>query len=261
MTSTASAPLLRVVQISDTHLFAGEEQEMLGVVTARSLQAVVRSLQALQPQPDLLLMTGDLSQDETTESYQRLCRAIAPLKLPAYWIPGNHDIPELMQEVLQTESISAQKTFQAGGWNFVLLNSAVAGQTSGALSSETLTWLEEQLQASDRPTLVALHHPPLPIASEWMDNLSLQNGEDLFQVLDRYPHVKVVVFGHIHQTFDAERNRVRYLGAPSTCVQFKPKARDFTIDEMQPGFRLLQLEPSGKFTTQVERVSAEQRRT
>ncbi|MDX2213185.1 MAG: 3',5'-cyclic-AMP phosphodiesterase [Oculatellaceae cyanobacterium bins.114] len=256
MTSIFAKTPLRIAQISDTHLFATEEREMLGVATAFSCQAVVRSLQALQPQPSVLLMTGDLSQDETPGSYKRLCQLITPLGIPAYWIPGNHDIPAVMQEVLQSESISVQKSFQIGGWNFVLLNSAVAGQTDGALSVETLEWLDAQLKAErDLPTLVALHHPPLPIASEWMDKLGLHNPEDLFQVLDRHPHVKLVVFGHIHQAFEGERNGVQYFGVPSTCVQFEPKARDFTIDEMQPGFRWFNLNPDGTFTTQVERVS------
>ncbi|MBD2462306.1 3',5'-cyclic-AMP phosphodiesterase [Oscillatoria sp. FACHB-1407] len=252
----SAKPSLCIAQISDTHLFATEGQKMLGVATALSCQVVVRSLQALQPQPDVLLMTGDLSQDETPESYKRLCQMISPLGIPAYWIPGNHDVPMVMQEVLQSDSISADKSFQAGGWSFVLLDSAVAGQTDGALSVETLAWLEAQLEAErDRPTLVALHHPPLPIASEWMDRIGLQNPADLFQVLDRHPQVKVVVFGHIHQAFEADRNGVKYLGVPSTCVQFEPKARDFTVDEMQPGFRLLTLHSDGSFATRVERVN------
>jgi Icc protein len=82
----------------------------------------------------------------------------------------------------------------------------------------------------------------------------LQNSEDLFAVLDRHPQVKLVIFGHIHQNFQQQRQDVEYLGTPSTCVQFEPQSSNFSLDNMQPGFRLLDLYPDGTWKTQVERV-------
>jgi Icc protein len=88
-----------------------------------------------------------------------------------------------------------------------------------------------------------------------MDAIGLQNREALFAILDRHPQVKLVVFGHIHQAFDRSRRGVRYLGAPSTCVQFSPNSDEFAIDaEAQPGFRLLTLYPDGNYETSVQRV-------
>ncbi|MEG4235629.1 metallophosphoesterase [Microcoleus sp. Pol11C3] len=84
---TPVSPLL-VAQITDTHLFAEIDREWQGLSTARTLQAVLDRLQQIQPPPDLLLLTGDLSQDETPESYQRLVSLIAPLGIPAYWLSG-----------------------------------------------------------------------------------------------------------------------------------------------------------------------------
>ncbi len=72
------SPLL-VAQITDTHLFAKDEQQMLGVRTHDSLQAVVAHLSLLRPLPNILLLTGDISQDETKESYQRLKDILSPL--------------------------------------------------------------------------------------------------------------------------------------------------------------------------------------
>ncbi|MBD2054656.1 3',5'-cyclic-AMP phosphodiesterase [Oculatella sp. FACHB-28] len=247
------SPLL-IAQITDTHLFAGKSQELLGLPTAKSLNAVLSCLQKLQPQPDLLLLTGDLSQDETVESYYCLYQFLLPLKIPVYWLPGNHDVPSVMEQVLNTAPISAEKTFQRGGWNFVLLNSAVSGRVDGKLSSQSLNWLEQQLQANPHPTLLALHHPPFPIGSNWIDEINLQNSADLFAVLDRYSQVKLVLFGHIHQEFDHWRHSVRYLGTPSTCVQFKPNSANFALDQLKPGFRLLYLDPDGNYSTRVERI-------
>lgn len=246
---------LIVAQITDTHLFATEKQQMLGVATDDSLQKVVARLSQIQPQPDILLLTGDLSQDETPQSYQRLKQIISPLEIPAYWIPGNHDDLPLMEQVLNQPPIFTDKSFTLGGWHFLLLSSWVAGKVYGKISQESLEWLEKQLQSiADKPTLIALHHPPCAIASKWMDEINLQNPEELYAIIDRYSQIKLVLFGHVHQAFENPRHGVQYLGSPSTCVQFKPQSVEFAIDSTQPGFRLLTLNSDGTFETQIERA-------
>ena len=147
-------PLL-VAQITDTHLFAKDEQQMLGVCTHDSLQAVVADLTQLEPKPNILLVTGDISQDETEKSYQRLIDMLSPLQIPTYWIPGNHDDLPLMQQVLNQPPIFPDKSFSAGGWHFLLLSSWITGQVHGKLSQVSLEWLEEQLQQVSEPTLIA----------------------------------------------------------------------------------------------------------
>ncbi|MBE9178488.1 3',5'-cyclic-AMP phosphodiesterase [Oculatella sp. LEGE 06141] len=251
----SQSPLI-VAQITDTHLFADERQTLLGISTTQSLQAVLKRLKTLHPQPNIVLLTGDLSQDETPQSYERLRDCIAPLNIPTYWIPGNHDRPHTMQSILNTGCISAEKSVQVQGWRFLLLNSAVPGQVHGQLSEDTLTWLNQELQQHPTtPTVVALHHSPRPIASDWMDDINLHQPEALFAVLDRHPQVKTVLFGHIHQEFADQRQGVRYFGCPSTCVQFKPKHSDFAVAQEGPGFRLLELHPDGSYSTTVERVA------
>jgi len=248
------SPLL-VAQITDTHLFAEVDQKMLGLTTHDSLQAVLDRLSQLQPKPNILLLTGDLSQDETDESYQRLQNLIAPLDIPTYWLPGNHDNLPAMQQLLNQPPILAEKSFAAGGWHFLLLSSWLPGCVQGELSQASLEWLDMQLQhIGEQPTLIALHHPPCSINSAWMDEIKLQNPDEFFAVIDRYLQVKLVLFGHIHQAFEDQRRGVRYLGSPSTCVQFKPESVKFAIDPAQPGFRLLTLLPDGTFETQIQRV-------
>ena len=247
---------LRVAQITDAHLFADVELKVFGVKTHDSLQAVIERLKKLQPQPDILLLTGDLSQDESSKSYEFLTSFIAPLNIPAYWLPGNHDNLQAMEQVLQQPPINATKSFTSGGWNFLLLSSLIPGCVHGEISLQSLDWLESQLsQVTDLPTLVALHHPPCLINSEWMDKINLRNYEEFLAVVDRYPQVKLVVFGHIHQEFDNQRQGVRYLGSPSTCVQFQPQSKEFTIDKQaQPGFRLINLFLDGTYNTEIVRA-------
>jgi Icc protein len=252
---TQMSPFL-VAQITDIHLFAEASQELLGLPTTYSFEAVIKQLKKLRPQPDMLLLTGDLSQDGTAESYQRVASFLNPLQIPTYWLPGNHDQPLVMEQVLNHPPISAQKSFEAGGWQFLLLNSHEPGCVHGRLSPLELNWLDQQLKlAGERPTLIALHHPPFRVSSDWLDTSTLQNPEDLFAVIDCYPQVEIVVFGHIHQEFDQSRRSVRYLGSPSTSIQFEPHSNKFSLDKRTPGFRLLNLYTDSTFKTQIQRVA------
>lgn len=247
-------PLL-IAQITDTHLLAEVERKLLGFPTTDSFQAVLSLLAELQPRPDILLLTGDLSHDGSHKSYERLQDLLVPLEIPTYWLPGNHDSLPVMQQVLKQPPISPNKSFQAGGWHFLLLNSWVPGSVYGQLDRVCLEWLEFRLQLiGNKPTLIGLHHPLCLVDSDWLDTSTLRNPEDFFAIIDRYPQVKLVVFGHIHQEFNYQRYEVCYLGSPSTCFQFKPKSVGFALDEAQPGYRLLALYPDGTYKTRIERI-------
>jgi 3',5'-cyclic-AMP phosphodiesterase len=250
------AESLRVVQITDTHLFADADGELLGMKTADSFYAIAAQLKQLDPCPHLILLTGDLSQDETSGSYKRLLQGLAPLEIPVYWLPGNHDQRLwTMQSTLNPTWEGPEVSCSAGAWQIILLNCLVNGKVYGELSSTELQRLEHELQqTAPRPTLIALHHPPVPTGSAWMDNISLKNSEEFLAIIDQHPQVKLVVFGHIHQEFSLELQGVTYLSGPSTCIQFQPNSPKFAIDDRYPGFRCLTLNPNGSFTTQVERV-------
>lgn len=246
---------VRVLQITDTHLFANPQETMRGCATAQTLNQVIRAIQPLCPTLDALLLTGDLSQDETPESYRRLYEMIAPLSVPTYWIPGNHDDFHTMGTILNQPPFQSQKTVNLGNWTLILLNTQEPRQVAGRLSPNSLTWLEEQLkQGRDRPTLLVMHHPPCRIESAWMDDLRLQNSQDFYQVIDSHPQVKGVVFGHIHQAFEAIRRQIPYLGSPSTCIQFKPQTPTLVLDDGGPGCRLLTLQADGHLEAQVLRI-------
>jgi Icc protein len=246
---------LRVVQMTDTHLFADPHQVLLGCPTGLTLAAVVA--QVAKYQPDLILLTGDLSQDETPASYQRLLACLQPLTCPIHWTGGNHDHPEFLTQVLTAGGLRPEKSFTQGGWQFILLHSPVPGAVGGYLDEAETTHLSEILQRQTQPTLVALHHPPFPVGSPWLDESALANPERLWQLLDAHPQVKLVLCGHVHQEQQWHRQGVTYFSTPSTCIQFAPQAPKFTLDTAYPGFRWLELDHQGNFRSGVTRVPYE----
>ncbi len=251
---------LFVVQISDLHLFADKQQDLLGWNTWASFEVIFQQLLTLNPQPDLLLLTGDLSQDETADSYQNLVALLSPLNIPTYWVPGNHDHVPTLSQILNQSPFFPDNVVEAGGWKFLLLNTNVPGQVHGALNRESLQWLAAELDQTpqNQPVLLAMHHPPFLIGSPWLDRSGLQNSEAFFAVVDRSPQVKGVIFGHIHQEQTRSRRGVTYLSAPSTCIQFRPHSANFALDDEQPGFRRFWLYPDGRLISDIQRVCFQQ---
>lgn len=253
----ASGARIRILQITDTHLFAGEHETLLGVNTYRSYHSVLNAIQAQQYAFDLVVATGDLAQDHSLEAYRHFSRGIRQLSAPCVWLPGNHDFQPAMFDTLDEEGIEPSKHVLLGDkWQIILLDSQVFGVPHGELSDYQLDWLERSLQSQpDRFTLLLLHHHPHPSGCNWLDQHSLRNAHNLAAVLDRYPLVNTVLCGHIHQELDLEWHGKRLLATPSTCVQFKPHCTNFAIDDVAPGWRYLDLMPDGRLETEVFRLA------
>ncbi|CAH3792147.1 3'%2C5'-cyclic adenosine monophosphate phosphodiesterase CpdA [Serratia marcescens] len=161
-----------------------------------------------------------------------------------------------MVDALAAAGIAPSKQVLLGdSWQVLMLDSQVFGVPHGELSEYQLEWMERCLQAHpERYTLLLLHHHPLPSGCTWLDQHSLRNPHMLGAILLRYPKVNTVVCGHIHQDLDLEWQGRRLLATPSTCVQFKPHCTNFTIDDVSPGWRYLDLLPDGGVETQVFRL-------
>jgi Icc protein len=255
VSSLTSADPAFLVQLSDSHLFGEAHGTLLGMNTRDSLQKVIELVRVQQSQIDLLLATGDLSQDGTLASYQQFRELTRQLDAPARWIPGNHDEPQIMAEAA-VQSALLDSVVDIGNWRVTLLDSAVPGSVPGYLQDEQLQLLARSLsEAPERHHLVCLHHHPVSIGCAWMEPIGLRNPEAFFEVLDRFPQVRAVLWGHVHQEIDQLRNNVRLIASPSTCIQFEPGSEDFKVGEQAPGYRWLRLLPDGRLETGVERVT------
>ena len=247
-----------LLQITDTHIFADEKDTFDDVDTRASLKEVLDLARENDWPVDTILATGDLVHDARTIAYERLLEIFTSIDGPVFCLPGNHDSPGLMHELLNTSNVHTSKSIEIGAWLIIMLDSFLLGTHAGQLQQDELDLLGELLEKhQDKHVLVCLHHPPVEIGSEWMDGMRLNNPQDFFAVLDRYHHVKAVLWGHIHQEFNAERKGVRLMASPSTCVQFMPESAEYRKDGRAAGYRYLKLHTSGEIETYTLRLNGD----
>jgi|TARA_R110000796_G_scaffold1893_7_gene7635 Icc protein len=243
-----------IVQLTDSHLFAADSDDLLGLDTLDSLNSVVDLVLSEIARMDLVLATGDIAQDASELAYRRFIEASLQLPAPCHWIPGNHDDAAMMQRLGAASGMS-QDWVDIGSWRIVLLDSSVSGSVAGYLADSQLQRFDDALAtAGDRHLLVCLHHHPVDIGCSWMQPIGLRNADTFFARLAGQSAVKAVLWGHVHQAFDGERSGVRLMATPSTCVQFATDSEDFATDTLAPGYRWLRLYDDGRIETEVSRL-------
>lgn len=246
---------LRIVQITDTHLFLNKKKTLLGVSTHDSFLAVIDLIKADPVQPDLILLTGDLSQDMTRDSYLWVSDVIKTFPVPAYYIPGNHDDPAVIADTYPHATLSDLKNIVLDHWNIVLLDSQKVGKVEGYLHRSQLDFLEDSLKRHPKHrAIIALHHHPVPSGCKWLDRFCLTNADEFWEIASRYSQIHTVLFGHIHQHIEGQKNGISYYSSPSTCFQFKKQSPQFALENIPPGYRWIDLHNDGKLETGVRRV-------
>jgi len=251
--TTNIEPTLRLIQFSDTHLLARPQDELRGVRTLQSLRACVDRARAWHFPAAALLLSGDLVQDEPA-GYAAIRATVAGLGIPVLVIPGNHDLPDRLQQSLAGPPFQVGGTFQLGQWLVVLLSSwyAESADGEGRLGGGELARLDAALRRhAPHPALVCLHHPAVAMDSAGIDALGLTDVDALREVLDRHDCVRGVTWGHAHQALDVYRGARRFMCAPSTCVQFRPRAPRIEVDDRPPGYRVIDLHADGSLASEV----------
>lgn len=251
---TNSGRGLQIVQITDMHLGKDAQSSLLGMNTRESLDSVLELVNRNHPEPDLVLVTGDIAQDGSVEAYRYFRKKMQAFSCPVFWFAGNHDHwPSLMEVVGGRPELA--KTFSSEHWQLVFLDSAVPEKVHGFLPARELDLLNETLSATpEKYALVCFHHHPIDTSCRWLNPIGLRNREAFFATLDRHTQARGVLWGHVHQEMDSKRGNVRLLATPSTCVQFQPGSGEFSVGEESPGYRWLELQPDGQIETGVVRA-------
>ncbi len=253
-------PAVRLLQLSDPHLLADPHGWLHGCQPNALLAGALEQAHGPGAAPfDLLLISGDLCQDESWGGYVRLGQMLSARGWPVALLPGNHDHPALLRAALGRQAVIAPAAIDLGDWRLLLIDTHLAGRVDGGLGPDQLRWLQEQLQAADRPLLVALHHPPVPIGHSVMDGIALRHPAALLKLLAACPWLRAVTFGHIHQHWQGGlpgRPDVQLLGCPSTHRQFEAVQACPLGRSGDPGGRVWELAPDGRWQQQLRRWPA-----
>lgn len=235
---------IRIAQITDCHLPADPNQGYRGIDPYKNLELLLQKVQALKP--DLILASGDLSEDGSPASYNALQRFFSSLGAPVLALPGNHDDAALLAKAFPGSPTDTIEVTEHGRWQIIRVNSCLPGRPHGRISEASLAGLEEVLARDEgRPRLLAVHHQPLLVGSPWIDKYCLFGPEAFLQVIDQSPDVKAVVWGHVHQVFENDRYGTAMMGSPSSAINCLPGAQKFSGDPTGPAFRWLELKKDG----------------
>lgn len=244
----------RIIQLSDLHLFKDPDEILLGVKTQESFQAVLDFLKKEDEKMDLIILSGDLSQDGTAEAYQRIAKMMQVFNVPVYWVLGNHDNETVMMQHYPMLNIVNDKQIIGHNWQLVLLNSQKVGAVEGVVDPSQLEFMKKCLRENPQLfSLVLLHHQALPVGSEWLDELGLENAQMFWDSLVPFPNVKVVICGHVHQDNKKKYKNIDCYTVPSTCIQFKNQD-EFSLENIPPGYRWIHLYEDGRFKTGIKRL-------
>jgi Icc protein len=231
-----------VLQISDTHLRA-EPHTPADRDPDASLVATIDAVRGVRA--DLLLLTGDLSDDGSLPALERLRAVVGELSSPVLALAGNHDDLDNVHSVF-----GVADAIEVGEWRVLGVESVIAGQHHGSVDVENLTRRLDRLD--DRPTLLAIHHPPRSPSTNPM--FQLIGANEMLTVLRDRPQVRAVVSGHLHEAFDRHEGNLQLCGCPSSYSAIEHSGDEYQfVDDGIVGAQVLTLGDDGSFA--CERVA------
>jgi 3',5'-cyclic-AMP phosphodiesterase len=249
---------LIVAQLTDPHVRVGPGD----AGSAEALADAVRAVIELEPVPDALLLTGDLTNHASAEEYERVAELIAPLPMPVHLLAGNHDDADAMRTHLGAPGPPGellQYTADLGGLRLVACDTTIVGRDDGALGAERLAWIDAQLASDTQtPTLLAMHHPPLRMGIPVIDQVGLANEDSaaVAALVARHPQVKRIVSGHVHRAATGTAGGCAVFVCPSSYVQLALDFADdasLTLVREPPGFGL-HVAVDGELTSHVQPI-------
>jgi Icc protein len=248
-----------IAHLSDTHFQRGP----LGALPAANLNLALGRLLAIEPLPDLVVITGDLADSADPSAYADLHAVLDRCPVPVHLTTGNHDVPAAMvAEFGGTRYLaggdSTRYAVEFPQATLIVADSNIAGSPAGRLGAEQLSWIDATLAARPQvPAFVAMHHPPCPVGIPFLDAMSLLDGPALGEVLAGHPHVARVLAGHLHRIVTVAFAGTVVTTAPSTYRQLGLRLHD----DAPPGYLaeptafLLHTEAGGRYVTHTVPVS------
>ncbi|MFT6342988.1 MAG: Icc protein [Paraglaciecola sp.] len=248
---------MNIIQITDCHLFSEIQKNGYNNINPyQSLQHILAEVTLRQP--DVLLVTGDISGDGSGQSYQHFSKLLyeTGINCRIGIIPGNHDNQAQMKSHIDSDYlwINKHRLILPNRWHIHLLDTQYQ-YAMGQISESNLASLTEYLSLHCNDYhLLAAHHHPIP-CDGWMDKHEWTNRQEFNAVVAANPSIKGVVYGHIHMAIEQQKDQCLYMACPSTCWQFATES-SFATSDLLPGYRVLKLLDNGQIVTSIHRLKA-----
>jgi len=256
-----------IAQITDAHLRAQGLPAYRVVETNMFAERAVNAVNALDPQPDFTIVTGDLTDKGLASEYDLGRALLDRLKSPYAVVAGNHDSSAGLKKgfadrdwATQMGGDSVQFSIRVGALRIIGLNTAVAGKPYGHLNDEELAFLADALAADPEvPTIIAMHHPPIRTGMHGMDGIMLRNPDALQAVLDGHDTILRILCGHVHRPVFAPFGRTYVTIAPGMAHQVAldlREGRPHMFNFEPPAFLLHAYAPETGLVTNMAYVEA-----
>jgi len=250
---------VRILQLSDLHLFADPDGLLFGIPTRTLLRDVLAHIEQSGFEPDHVVVTGDHTHDELPSTYAAVRELLTPYADRLHQVPGNHDDRAMLRAGF-SDLIGGNGAdritfvFEADGWLCLGLDTHVPGEVGGRLGGDQLDWVRSQIEER-RPQGVVLfmHHPPVELGLAWLDRIGVDDRVALHELLDEEPRIRLVSCGHVHQESSHRVGSAEVVTAPSTGLQFSTVSDEAEFVTAPPGYRVIELD-GDTFTTSVVRL-------
>ena len=248
-----------LAQVSDLHIKAAGRLSYRVVDTAEMLRACIGHLLGLPQRPDAVAFTGDLTDFGRPEENAVLRSLLAPLPMPVYLIPGNHDARDALRaafpdhDYLFQSPEFVQYAIEEHPLRILAIDTVVPGEGRGELCDERLAWLDGKLaERPQSPTAVLMHHPPFTTFIGHMDRQGLTGAEELAGVIRRHPQVERLLCGHLHRPIETRFAGTIASTAPSPAHQVvldlaEDAASQFAMEP--PGYQIHAFTPETGIVT------------
>ena len=255
-----------LAQLTDLHIREPGRLAYGRLDTAPYLRAAVQAIEALPQRPHAVVLTGDLTDFGRAAEYEHLAGMLAPLSMPQFLLPGNHDERAQLRRSFKEhaylgdgEFVQYSVNLGEHGLQLLALDTVEPGAPHGRLCPKRLQWLSDALDSHrGEPVVIAMHHPPFETLIGHMDRIGLLDGADeLAEILAGHPAVERVICGHLHRTIYSRVGGAVVSTAPSpahqVCLDLAPDAASTWILE-PPGFHLHAWSSPGRMVSHVAAV-------
>lgn len=253
-----SPETLYFVHISDTHIGPRPGYARHGHISLTCAQRLVDIINTLPIEVDFVVHTGDIVTDPHPDAYALAAETLASLKLPVYYVPGNHDavadvrryLPLPPHTPLTAEPDRLCYAFERKGYRFLVLDAHTTPELDpqGDLTAPQLEAMQREATPDGPPLVVFIHYPVLRMNATWMDaNMLVRNGEELHQaLLPARDRLRGVFSGHVHQSMQTLREGIVYTAVASTFSQFTAWPGEETVGyaaDAPPAYNVVHLLP------------------